>query len=93
VVAASVPRGRHHVRRRQNQAERFHVTVQFRANGLAVEGNWTDRAVALGKFRAWVGSHGSQDDVTIMLWEETGGARTPVQTWTKERGEEIHSAT
>lgn len=79
-------------RQSSDQAKRFHVTVQFRPNGPSVEGTWADAAVALRKFRSWVGTHGSQEGVTVTLWEEQGGSRTAVRTWTKERGEEIHGA-
>ncbi|WP_333745712.1 hypothetical protein [Streptomyces sp. IBSBF 2950] len=71
-------------------AERFHVTVTFRADGPAVEGTWTDGTVALGKFVGFVGSHGSVTEVTITLWAETGGEREPLRTWTKDGGLVIH---
>ncbi|MFI5825502.1 hypothetical protein ACIA8I_41620 [Streptomyces rishiriensis] len=70
----------------------WHVTMQFRPGGPAVEGTWTDHEVALRKFRGWLGIHGSRDGVTIVLLEDTGGAREPLRTWTKERGEVIHGA-
>ncbi|MFK0160842.1 hypothetical protein ACIQVK_53555 [Streptomyces sp. NPDC090493] len=73
----------------------WHVTMQFRPGGPAVEGSWSDRAVALGKFRGWLGIHGSRDGVIIVLLEveETVGEREPLRTWTKERGEVIHRVT
>ncbi|MDX3165774.1 hypothetical protein PV516_18490 [Streptomyces scabiei] len=71
-------------------AEQFHVTVTFRKNGPAVEGTWTDGAVALEKFLGFVGSHGSVGGVTITLWAEAGGEREELRTWTKDGGLAIH---
>ncbi|MFJ9968237.1 hypothetical protein [Streptomyces avermitilis] len=34
----------------------WHVTMQFRPGGPAVEGTWTDHEVALEKFRGWLGN-------------------------------------
>ncbi|MEU6672288.1 hypothetical protein [Streptomyces sp. NPDC046727] len=68
-------------------AERFHVTMTFREGGPAVEGTWTDAAVALNKFRSWLGTHGSRDGITIVLMAEAGGELEPLRTWTKEHGE------
>ncbi|MDX2825990.1 hypothetical protein PV416_34220 [Streptomyces ipomoeae] len=55
-------------------AEQFHVTVTFRKDGPAVQGTWTDGAVALEKFLGLVVSHGSAAGVTITLWAETNGS-------------------
>lgn len=70
--------------------ERFHVTMTFRPGGPAVAGTWTDGAIALRKFRSWVGSHGSRGGVVIELSRESGGPGTLLRTWTADRGEEIH---
>ncbi|MFF2571177.1 hypothetical protein [Streptomyces sp. NPDC058084] len=46
--------------------------------------------MALQKFRGFVGSHGSEDGVTITLLVEADGQRERLRTWTKERGEVVH---
>ncbi|TQE33204.1 hypothetical protein Sipo7851_21595 [Streptomyces ipomoeae] len=66
--------------------------MRFRPGGPAVEGTWSDAAVALVKFRGWLGTHGSRDGVAITLSEEADGGREPLRTWTKEQGEVIHRA-
>ncbi|WP_234043354.1 hypothetical protein [Streptomyces marianii] len=66
----------------------FHVTMQFQADGPAVEGAWVDGEIALGRYRDWVGSHGSLDGVLIRLTEETtDGHVRVIRAWTKDHGE------
>ncbi|MBT1186771.1 hypothetical protein HET69_22920 [Streptomyces sp. CJ_13] len=70
--------------------DRYHVIMTFQKDGPAVSGTWEDGPVAAGKFKKFLGSHGSVDGVSITLWSETGGEREPLRTWTKERGLEIY---
>ncbi|MFB7649418.1 hypothetical protein ACFC0S_15825 [Streptomyces sp. NPDC056084] len=64
--------------------------MTFREDGPGIEGTWADGAVALMKFRSFVGSHGSRDGVTITLVQESGGHTERLRTWTKQHGEIVH---
>lgn len=59
----------------------FHVRMTFRTGGPAIEGTWADGEVALRKFRAFVGTHGSVPGVTIRLEVDAGAEREPLRTW------------
>ncbi|MFG3157191.1 hypothetical protein ACGF7W_34735 [Streptomyces sp. NPDC048219] len=59
----------------------FHVRMTFRKGGPAIEGTWADGEVALRKFRALVGTHGSVRGVTVTLEVDAGEEREPVRTW------------
>ncbi|MFL9652100.1 hypothetical protein ACJ7VE_00070 [Streptomyces sp. PB17] len=59
----------------------FHVRMTFRKGGPAIEGTWADGEVALRKWRAFVGTHGSVPGVTITLEVDAGEEREPVRTW------------
>lgn len=66
----------------------FHVTMQFRVDGPFVEGTWADGKIALGRYRDWVGSHGSLEGVLIRLTEQTtDGQMRVIRAWTKDHGE------
>ncbi|MCZ0999684.1 hypothetical protein O1M63_18710 [Streptomyces mirabilis] len=67
----------------------YHVRMQFTPDGPAVEGTWANPDTALGRYREWVGSHGSLPEVKIVLAEEPDDGRLhTLRTWTKEHGEE-----
>ncbi|PAZ10490.1 hypothetical protein CLM62_40780 [Streptomyces sp. SA15] len=59
----------------------FHVRMQFTPGGPAVEGTWAKGETALDRYREWVGSHGSLEQID-------DGRVHPIRTWTKEHGEE-----
>lgn len=60
------------------------ATLQFEADGPAVEGEWIDDSTARRTYRDWVGLYGSNPSVVIRLVEETGGRRHVIKTWTAQ---------
>lgn len=64
--------------------------MRFTPGGPAVEGSWRDPATAVRKSRSFIGTHGSVDEVLIVLAEETETGWRALRTWAKEHGEEIH---
>ncbi|GAA3372613.1 hypothetical protein GCM10017744_104830 [Streptomyces antimycoticus] len=68
------------------------ATLQFRADGPAVEAEWTVVVTAQRRYAEWVGLYGTDPAVVIKLIEETGGRRRVRKTWAAQ-GETEEPAT
>ena len=70
----------------------YEVRLRFRANGPAVIGWWTDKAVAEAKFAKDIGVYGSQPGVIITLSVEDDGDVRVLETWTSGHGRTVSSS-
>lgn len=59
-------------------AERYHLTLTS-SGRLVMQGWWGNHAVAAGKFRRWIGEHGTLPDPRVTLVDEE--ADTVLTTW------------
>ncbi|MEU7206161.1 hypothetical protein [Streptomyces sp. NPDC045470] len=59
----------------------YRVSLQFRADGPAVTGEWADETTARRIWRDWVGLYGSDDSVVIRLVEESDGQEQELTAW------------
>jgi hypothetical protein len=65
----------------------YEVRLRFRADGPAVRGWWTNKAVAEAKFAKEIGIYGSKPGVIItLLVQDDDGQEKVLETWASERG-------
>ncbi|MEU6325512.1 hypothetical protein [Streptomyces sp. NPDC047009] len=57
------------------------ATLQFEADGPAVEGEWTASGTAQDRYTQWVGLYSNNLVVVVRLIEETDGTRRVLKTW------------
>jgi hypothetical protein len=62
--------------------------LQFKADGPAVQGQWTLFSTAHHRYTEWVGLYSQDPNVVVRLIEQTGDRERVLRTWTAQ-GESV----